>query len=91
MVLLFDVETRAQIALVCDHAQPVRALYFSAPTSTFSDHLFVGSDDRTTTVHDLQNVRGTRAPSTITALRGHHGWVLDVQSVSYTHLRAHET
>lgn len=79
-VLLFDVETRAQIALVCDHAQPVRALYFSGPTSTFSDHLFVGSDDRTTTVHDLQNVRATRAPSTITALQGHHGWVLDVQS-----------
>lgn len=78
-VLLFDVETRTQLAIITDHAQPVRALYFGSPSSSFGDNLFVGSDDRTTTIHDLQGVSPSRAPSTITALQGHQGWVLGIQ------------
>lgn len=79
-VVLFDVETTAQLAVICDHAQPVRALYFPSPNSTFADHLLVGSDDRVATLHDVRDVREAHACSTVAALQGHEGWVLDVHS-----------
>ena len=79
-VLLFDVASRAQLAVISDHAQPVRALFFSAPNGSLVNHLFVGSDDRTMTVHDLDGIDATHPPNTITALHGHQGWILDIQS-----------
>lgn len=79
-MLLFDVARRVQVAAIADHAQPVRALCFSAPHTAFAHHLFVGSDDRTTTVHDLEGLASSQPPSTVTALQGHQGWILDVQS-----------
>lgn len=66
--------------LTAEHAEPVRALSFAAPHTSFADHLFVGSDDRTTTVHDVQAIRRQFHGHAITALQGHKGWTLDVQT-----------
>ncbi|WFD29422.1 Ski complex subunit Rec14 [Malassezia sp. CBS 17886] len=79
-VLLYDVAHGALITSIPDHAHPVRALCFTPPGTQFGDQLLVGSDDRTTTVHDVQRVLTLRIASTITSLQGHKGWILDAQS-----------
>ncbi|WFD42310.1 hypothetical protein MPSI1_000952 [Malassezia psittaci] len=79
-VLLFNTSNQSQLATITEHAQPVRALHFSLPQTSFADMLFVGSDDHSTTVHDLQGIDAMHPPRTITALHGHQGWVLDIQS-----------
>ncbi|WFD25477.1 Ski complex subunit Rec14 [Malassezia nana] len=87
-VYVWDMASRTQLlrisgalpALTAEHAEPVRTLSFSAPHTSFSDHLFVGCDDRTTTVHDVQAIRRQFHGHAITALQGHKGWILDVQA-----------
>jgi len=49
---------------------------------TFSDHLFVGSDDGTTTIYDVRAIRRKLGECAITTLQGHNGWILDVQSAA---------
>lgn len=87
-VYVWDMASRTQLlrisgalpALTAEHAEPIRTLNFSAPHTSFSDHLFVGCDDRTTTVHDVQAIRQQYHGHAITALQGHKGWILDVQA-----------
>ncbi|WFC98229.1 Ski complex subunit Rec14 [Malassezia yamatoensis] len=79
-VLLFNTSKQTQLATITEHVQPVRALYFSLPHTSFADLLFVGSDDHSTTVHDLQGTDAMHLPRTITALHGHQGWILDIQA-----------
>ncbi|WFD05086.1 Ski complex subunit Rec14 [Malassezia vespertilionis] len=79
-VFLFDTASREQIAVIFDHALPVRALHFSAPGSMFADHLFVGSDDGTTSMHDVSMLRNMHTTSFVTLLQANHGWILDAKA-----------
>lgn len=77
-VLIFDTDAGVLLATINDHAEPVRTLEFTPPVSWFADQLVVGSDDRSATLHDIQNVRTTKCVTTVAALQGHEGWVLGV-------------
>ncbi|KAL4400150.1 hypothetical protein ACI68E_003065 [Malassezia pachydermatis] len=79
-VYVWHVEEGTLLARIADHAEPIRTLSFSLPSSMYSDHLYVGSDDRTTTVHDVRAIRAKEATSAVTALQGHKGWILRVQA-----------
>lgn len=79
-VYVVDVTERVVLVCLTDHSKPVRTVYFAPPTTSYADHLFVGSDDRIVSVHDVRYVRESLQASTITSLQGHTGWILDVQS-----------
>lgn len=80
VVFVWDVHSGEQIACMTDHSQPVRAITFARPSVAYSNHMFVGSDDRTITVHDVEAIRGRASETTVAALQGHRGWILDVQT-----------
>lgn len=80
VVFIWDIHTGKQVACLTEHAQPVRTVTFARPNVSYSDHMFVGSDDRTITVHDVQAIRSHVSETAVAALQGHRGWVLDVQA-----------
>lgn len=56
---------------------PVRTLLFPAPGSFGSDHLLVGSDDFTTTLHDVKDIKSKHTSVAVGMLFERDGWVLD--------------
>lgn len=57
----------------------MRTLHFADAHTAYADHLYVGSDDRTVTVHDVRAMIAGAPSSAITVLAGHLGWVLSLQ------------
>lgn len=92
-VLVYSVEDGALMASFSNHSAPARALGWSelissgsllgahAPDSAQIDHLIVGAEDKTITVHDVLDLaerQGEASDNTVAVLQGHEKMVTSI-------------